>query len=214
MLALFAASLRPDATPPPAKMLEELEELVNAWHAAKNDRTALGNRRKAAESAFLRRDLAHPLKSLEGHIARLEAEIMGLVSQDEELARRYVIVTSIPGIGPVVAVSLIAGLAELGSCDEKEIAALVGVAPMNWDSGTLRGQRHIRGGRGQVRKLLYNAAVSAGASGANPPLKTFYDGLISRGKKPKVALTAVMRKLVILANTLIAENREWQPNAP
>ncbi len=114
-------------------MLEELEELVNAWHAAKGGRTAMGNRRKASVSAFLRRDLAHPLNSLERHIARLEAEIMRLLAQDEALAQRYQILVSIPGIGPVVAVSLIAGLAELGACGDKEIAALAGVAPMNWD---------------------------------------------------------------------------------
>ena len=214
MLALYAASLRPGVTPPPDKALEELEELVNAWHAAKADRSAMGNRCKAAESAFLRRDLAQLLNSLNKHIASLEAEIMRLVSQDEELARRYQILISIPGIGPVVAASLVAGLAELGTCSEKEIAALVGVAPMNWDSGKMRGQRRIKGGRAQVRKRLYMAALSAAARGANPDLKIFYDKLKARGKKTKVALTAVMRKLIILANTLIRENRLWQPIAP
>lgn len=96
LLALFAASLRPKLTPLPSRVLEELEELVNAWHAAKAGRTAMGNRRKASESAFLRRDLAHPLNSLERHIARLEAEIMRLLAQDEALAQRYKILVSIP----------------------------------------------------------------------------------------------------------------------
>ena len=85
---------------------------------------------------------------------------------------------------------------------------------MNWDRGQMRGQRRIRGGRKAVRNMLYMAAVSAGARGCNPQMRSFYARLIAKGKKAKIALTGVMRKMVILANTLIAENREWQPIAP
>ena len=123
------------------------------------------------------------------------------------------ILLSVPGIGLVTAITLIASLDELGACTDKQIAALAGLAPMNRDSGMMRGQRHIKGGRQGVRNTLYMAAISA-SRGCNPPMKTFYDRLIANGKKAKLALTAVMRKLVILANTLLKENREWQTITP
>jgi transposase len=108
--------------------------------------------------------------------------------------------------------TMIAELDELGACSRGQIAALVGVAPMNWDSGRLRGRRIIKGGRRGVRSVLYMAALTA--TRCNPGLKKFYDHFIQNGKKPKVALTAVMRKLAILANILITENRTWTPTPP
>ena len=107
---------------------------------------------------------------------------------------------------------MIAELNELGKCSRTQIAALLGVAPMNWDSGLLRGRRIIKGGRAPLRAVIYMAAVAA--IRANPDIKTFYQRLRDNGKKPKVALTAVMRKLVILANTLGNQNRTWKPVAP
>lgn len=107
---------------------------------------------------------------------------------------------------------LIAALSELGSLNAKQISALAGLAPMSWDSGTMRGQRHIAGGRAHVRNALYMAAVTAARF--NPALKIGYEHLRSAGKKPKLALIAIARKLVILANALIAENRLWTENAP
>ena len=214
VLALFAEAIRPEAEAPPAKSLEELQELVNAWHAAKEEVTALSNRRGATECAFLRRDLGHALRAMENHVARLEAEILRRVEADERLAARYAILRSIPGVGPVVALTLLVLLDELGRVSPKRIAKLAGVAPLAWESGMMQGQRCIRAGRARVRNLLYMAAISAGVRGANAPLKAFYDGLRARGKPAKLAITAVMRKLVILANTLLAEDRKWQPEAP
>ena len=126
--------------------------------------------------------------------------------------RRYRIVRSIPGIGPVAATALVVGLDELGSCSAKQAAMLAGLAPVACDSGDKSAARHIRGGRGDVRRSLYMAAVSA--CRRNPVLKAFYDGLIARGKRAKVALTAVMRKLVVIANTLITQDRHWQTQVP
>ena len=107
---------------------------------------------------------------------------------------------------------LIAEMTELGACSRTQIAALAGVAPMNWDSGLIRGRRIIKGGRASVRAVLYMAALSAIRT--NPGLSAFYRRLVKSGKKPKIALTAVMRKLVVLTNTLIKEDRTWSPTPP
>lgn len=124
---------------------------------------------------------------------------------------RYEILVSIPSVGPGVAAHLIADLPELGTLDRRAIACLAGLAPFADDSGDAKGQRHIRGGRAHPRRALYWAALSAARH--NPDLRDFYKRLIEKGKKPKVALTAVMRKLVVLANILITENRLWVNHA-
>jgi transposase len=115
---------------------------------------------------------------------------------------------AIPGVGPTTASAPIVGLAEIGALSAKQAAMIVGLAPIAWDSGQSSGARRIRGGRAHVRRALYMAAVSAAR--CNPALKAFYDRLLANGKKPKAALVAVMRKLVILANTLVGENRTWE----
>ncbi len=213
LLAMQAQWHQLKATPIKPKALEDLGEVVSAWHKAKAGKTALSNRRQNSENTFLKAELRHPLKAMEGHIKRLEEEIMQRIEADELLMRRFGILLSVPGIGSVTAITLIVCLDELGDCTDKQIAALAGVAPMNRDSGTKQGQKYIRGGRKGVRNALYMAALSASRS-CNPPMKIFYDRLIANGKTAKLALTAVMRKLVILANALIAQNREWQSIAP
>ncbi|MCP3970849.1 MAG: IS110 family transposase [Rhodobacteraceae bacterium] len=139
-------------------------------------------------------------------------EISAHIKADTALAKQFEILNSIPGIGPVCATTFIVELSELGKLNAAEIAALVGVAPMNRDSGNWRGKRSIRGDRKTVRNALYMAALAASRN--RGPLAAFYARLVDAGKKPKVALTAVMRKLIILANTLIRENRLWLPEAP
>jgi transposase len=139
----------------------------------------------------------------------MEAAINALFDDDPNLKRRWEILISIKGIGPVAGATLAACLSELGLLPSKKLAALAGVAPMNCDSGNLRGQRRIKGGRSSVRTVLYMAAVSAVR--CNPQMKIFYARLRAAGKAPKLALTAVMRKLVAIANTLIREDRHWTP---
>lgn len=211
-LAVYGAALKPTPTLPSPAALAELAELVMARGAAREERTALGNRHGAAESKFLAKELEKRVEQTDKHIETLDSEIERRIEADEDLARRYEILLSIPGVGPVTAALLIAALSELGSLNAKQIAALAGLAPMNWDLGTMRGQRHIAGGRAHVRKALYLAAVSAARFNAD--LKTVYQRLIDAGKKPKLALVAVARKLVVLANTLIAQDRIWSQNAP
>jgi transposase len=212
VLAMMAESLQPKAVAPLPAELENLQELRRARQAAVDDRTALSNQLGETKGAFLQRGLKRRLEQVSEFIARLEAEIQRLIDSDPELARRYAIVKSIRGIGPVAAVALIVGLAELGTCSAKQAAMLAGLAPIASDSGESKGARHIRGGREDVRRGIFMAAISAAR--CNPTLKPFYHRLIASGKLHKVAITAVMRKLVVLANTLLTENRHWQPEAP
>lgn len=212
MLALMAADLKPAATAPAPKIMEELQELTRARQNAIEDQTGLSNQLGETQNRLLGKELKHRLTSLASHIERLDAEIARLIKQEPRLARRQAILISIPGIGKVVAAGLLADLAELGSCSGKAAAKLAGLAPIARESGQTTGQRHIWGGRGGVRRSLYMAALSA--SRHNSCLKTFYDRLIGNGKLFKVAITAVMRKLVVLANTLLTEDRHWMPETP
>ena len=209
VLAFYGAAIGPEVTPVPAKSLAELQELVLARQAAKAGETALKNQAAAAASPVLKRLLKAQLKAQARLIAGLEAAIATLLARDAGLRRRCELLASIKGIGPVVAATLVACLPELGMLGGGQIAALAGVAPMNCDSGEMRGQRRIKGGRAHVRSALYMAAVAA--SRCNPDLKAFYGRLRNAGKAAKLALTAVMRKLVLLANTLIREDRYWTP---
>ena len=207
VLAILGDALGPQAVAPAPEILEALQELVHARNAATVERTALANRLAASQTAFLGKELRQRLKSLEGHIERLAAAIAARIAADPALARRSEILISIPGVGPGVAANLLVDLAELGSLDRRAIACLAGLAPFADDSGEATGQRHIKAGRASPRRALYWAALSAARH--NPNLNAFYKRLIAIGKKPKVALTAVMRKLVVLANTLLKENRLW-----
>ena len=212
VLAIMGESIEPKATEPVPEALEALQELVRARVVAVADRTALTNQQHASQTSFLKAELGRRLKALDTSIARLEAEIARRIKADPSLERRYDILTSIPGIGRVAALAMIAGLPEMGTCSGKAVSLLAGLAPLAADSGNMFGERHIKGGRSQVRIGIYLAALTA--SRFNPPLAAFYDRLIAAGKKPKVALTAIMRKLVVLANTLITQNRLWTPDSP
>jgi transposase len=211
MLALFAESIAPEARPPAPELLEELHEIVRTRQQAADDLAAFKNRRGASLTPFVRREIDRAIKALEAHIERLEAEIVRRINCDPGLKRRYQILLSVPGVGPTVAAVLLIGLAELGTASGKSMALLVGLAPIADDSGDNDGKRHIHGGRAFVRNSLYMAGLAA--SQFNPDLKAFYQRLVAARPK-KLALTAVMRKLVVLANTLIKEDRLWQPVRP
>ncbi len=212
VLALMAQTLEPSAIAPAPEALEALQELARARSAAKAEETALSNRRGASQTAFLKAELGRRLKVLAGHIERLDAEIERRLGADAALKRRYDILITIPGVGPVAALALVIGLPELGACSAKAAALLAGLAPLARDSGAKAGERHIWGGRAFVRTGLYFAAVSAATH--NPQLRDDYNRLRDAGKKAKVAITAIMRKLVVLANVLIKEDRPWRPVQP
>jgi transposase len=212
LLALLGEALKPAAMAPPSEALEALKELVGARTSASDEHTALANRAGTIADRFLKAELRRRLAHLERHIGRLEAEIERRVAADPDLSRRRAVLTSIPGIGAITALALLAGLDELGQCSGKQAAMLVGLAPLACDSGGHVGRRAIRGGRADVRKAIYMAALSA--SRYNPDLASFANRLRRAGKPPKLVLVAVMRKLIVLANSLITENRLWTPIHP
>jgi transposase len=211
MLAIFAENIKPHANPPPALALEILQELVHARAAAKANLVALSNRLGASQNAFLKQELKRVIKSASQHLARLDAQIRCRIKDNACLERRYRILLSIPGIGPIVAAVLVAGMPELGTCSGKAASLLAGLAPIACDSGEHKGRRHIKGGRAFVRNTLYMASLSAARF--YPQLKAWYQKLRAE-HEAKYAHTAVMRKLIVLANTLIKEDRMWQPNPP
>jgi len=212
VLAMFASMMTPSVRPPAPPALSELAELVTARMRAVEAQTSLKNQRAAATVNFLKRQLDRRIERGDQDIAALDAAIVKRIKADEGLARRYAILTSIPGFGFVTAAILIACLAELGSISAKQSGMLAGLAPIADQSGKREGARVIFGGRPQVRRVLYLAAL-AGAR-FNADMRAFYQRLRAAGKPPKAAIIAVARKLVVLANTLISQDRFWQPQGP
>ena len=210
MLAILAESLEPGAVAPQSELMETLQELARCRDAAVAARTALLNQLGAAATQPAAVEIRRQLRAAETAIENLGAEIGRRIAADPRLARRMAILTSIPGVGTITAIAIIVGLAEIGALSAKQAAMIAGLAPIACDSGQMSGARRIRGGRAHVRRALYMAAVAAAR--CNPALKAFYGRLLANGKKPKVALIAVMRKLVVLANTLVCENRTWEPH--
>lgn len=212
MLALYAMYLKPAANAPVSQVVEELKELVAARHAAKAEHTALSNRIGETVNPRVLQLLRQRLSKIKREITCVELWIGELIKTDEGLARRYDIIMSMPGMGTVNAMNCLAEMSELGQCTDKQIAALAGLAPFVRQSGKWAGKRRIKGGRKTVRNGLYMAALSAIQT--DPASKAFYNRLLNNGKLPKVAITAVMRKMITLANKLIRENRKWTPIAP
>lgn len=151
-------------------------------------------------------------KTVKTQLAKLEATIAAQIQANEAFAGRDEIIQSVPGLGPTFAAGAIAWLPELGHISNKEIAALVGTAPYVDDSGEHKGERHIKGGRREIRDLLYMVALGA-ATRHNPVLKAHYQQLLARGKERKVALVACMRKLIVILNTMLARGQKWHPPA-
>lgn len=212
VLAMFAAMMSPPCRSPAPQALEAMQELVTARSSAVAEAVALKNQLAAASGDFLKRQLVRRIKQLNAHVEAIRKECIRRIKADQALARRFAILTSIPSFGDVVAVTLIACLTELGSVNDKRVGALGGLAPVADDSGERKGVRVIWGGRGAVRRMLYLAAISAKT--CNKDMSVFYRRLIDNGKPPKAALIAVARKLLVLANLLIAQDRLWMPNAP
>lgn len=212
VLSAFAALMGPAARPLPSQAIEAVAELVTARERAVDEQRRLKNQRATACDAFLKRHLATRLEAVEGAIAALEAEIAQRIQAEPRLAERRAILCSIPGIGEVTAALLIARLDELGTLSDKQITMLAGLAPIADQSGKRDGQRSLRGGRPCLKRGCYLAALSAARY--NPPLRSFYLRLRAAGKSAKCALIAVARKLLLLANTLISQNRTWQQKPP
>ncbi|MCA3560619.1 MAG: IS110 family transposase [Aestuariivirga sp.] len=212
VLAAFAATMGAAARPLPSEAIDAIAELITARDGAVAELVRLKNQQHAACDRFLKRQLLKRIRAAEKVIENLDAEIQRRIKADPALAARQAILCSIPGIGEVTAALAIAKLPELGSLSDKEIAMLAGLAPIADQSGKRDGQRRVQGGRPCLARGFYIASLSAVR--CNPTLKAFYRRLRLAKKPPKCALIAVARKLLLLANTLIAQNRMWLPTAP
>lgn len=207
LLARMAATLQPPVRPAKTKKQAQLAELINARDGLVRDRTALKNRQKNLTVAILKHQCKQRLEQIDRHVDALDAEIATIIAADPALARRHEILTSIGGLGTLTANQLIATMPELGTLENKQAASLAGLAPVARQSGQWKGKSFIRGGRANVRQALYMPALVAARF--NPDLKAKYQQLIAQGKPAKIAITAVMRKLIVIANTLLKANRLW-----
>lgn len=207
MLARMAATLQPPVRPAKSPKQAQLAELINARDGLVRDRTALKNRVRNLTITILKRHCQQRLDQIARHIEALDAEIARIIGADADLARRHEILTSIDGVGTLTANQLIATMPELGALENKQAASLAGLAPVTRQSGQWKGKSFIRGGRANVRQSLYMPALVAARF--NPDLKAKYRQLTAAGKPAKVAITAVMRKLIVTANALIKADRRW-----
>jgi transposase len=207
MIASFVAIMptRSAQSRPPA--VERLVEVLAVRRQLSAEKVAAENASRLLENAMLQRLSHRRIARLAADIDMLEERLVEIVLADAALAHRYRMLTSMPGVGLVLACTLIALLPELGRMSRKQVAALVGVAPYAFESGKLKGKRCVWGGRAPVRHVLYMAAMSA--SNWNPLLKRFHDRLKAAGKLPKVVIVAVMRKMITMLNAMVRDDVLW-----
>lgn len=210
VLARFAQRVQPPVRPLPDETAQDLAALLARRRQLIEMRTAEQNRRPGL-APRLRPALDAHLVWLSQQLAELDRELDRTLRASPVWREKEALLRSIPGVGPVVARTLLGELPELGTCDRREVAALAGVAPLNADSGTRRGKRCTWGGRGTVRAALYMAAIAA--SRHNPAIRPYYRRLRDQGKPVKVALVACMRKLLTIANAILRDGVPWSPKA-
>jgi transposase len=210
VLAHYAEAIRPPASPPRPEDRATLDALVTRRDQLLSMRVMEGNRRAATAEARARASIERHLGWLDAEIAEAGRQIDEAIRSSPERSRQDELLRSIPGIGPVVSRALLASLPELGRLTGGEAAALAGLAPHARDSGATRGARSIQGGRPAVRRAMYLAALAA--SRCQGPLREFAERLKGRGKRGKVVLIAVARKLVTIANALLRDGVAWEPN--
>jgi transposase len=211
VLAHFADAVRPVVRPLPDAATQALGALVTRRRQLVEMLTAEENRRKTAPSA-IRADIQDHIVWLRKRLKDLDKELSQAIRTSSLWREQEDVLRSVPGVGPVVSVTLLADLPELGTLGRKQIAALVGLAPLNRDSGTMRGKRTIWGGRATVRAALYMAALVG--SRRNPVLRALYTRLLAAGKTRKVALTACMHKLLTILNAMLKHHTTWAPSTP
>jgi transposase len=209
VLAQFGQSLQPPLTPAPSLAQRHLAELVARRQQLQQLRIAEHNRLEHATHPAVRRQLQCHVRALDEQLQQLKTWITALIQTDPTLAQKVARLSAVAGVGSITAVVLLATMPELGTLNRRQAAALAGVAPFNRDSGPRRGHRMIGGGRALARRALYMAALVAAFK--NPRFQAFYQHLITAGKAPKVALVAIMRKLIILLNQLL-KNPHLQPS--
>ena len=209
LIARMAAMVEPAPQAPKPAGHAPLHELQLARTSLVRARTAARNRARHLTLPLLRRQHADRLRCIRRDLAAIDAAIAALIAADPEIARKAAILCSIPGISKVSAAAILADLPEIGTLEPAAVASLAGVAPITRESGEWKGQARVGGGRRDLRRALYMPALAAARF--NPNLEAVYERLRARGKPGKLALTAVMRKLILLANLLVHENRLWEP---
>ena len=208
ILARFGQAVRPEVRPLKSEELRKLDALITRRRQISGMITAEKNRWVSAPE-WIRPDIEELIEILQKRLAAINRELNKLIRKSPLWREKDKLLQSFPGVGPVTATSLIAELPELGSLTRRQIAALVGLAPLNCDSGSHKGKRKIWGGRADLRSTLYMCALTA--SNHNPLIRPFYQKLLRAGKPRKVALTACMRKILVILNAMMRSGSCWQP---
>ncbi len=208
VLAHFAAAIKPPLRPIKSKEEQELDDLTGRRSQLIEMLTDEKNRRASAATDTVRDKIKEHIDWLEEGIAELDEQLKALLQSSARWQAKDEILQSVPGIGPVVSFSMIADLPELGTLNRQKIGKLVGVAPLNCDSGQHRGTRHIYGGRARLRRALYMATLTA--LRWNPVIKEFYERLCANQKPFKVAITACMHKLLNIINVMVRDSTTWK----
>lgn len=209
MLAHMGIALQPGICTIASKKMRNLKELQIARQALIKDRTAAMNRAKSITLPLLKRQNAKRLRHIKSDLETIEKEMLVLIRSEEKTAQDFDILVSIPGIAKITAAAILVEIPELGTLKPKAVASLAGLAPHSRESGKWKGKGFIGGGRKFLRDALYMPALVA--CKFNPDMKIIYERLKQNGKPPKIAITAIMRKLIILANALLRDNRKWSP---
>jgi len=208
LIALFAERIRPQPRPVADAQARELAEFVARRRQLIEMIGMEGNRRRQARHPKVMRGLERTLAALQAALSELDRELDDQVRRSPAWQEAEDLLTSVPGIGTITARTLIADLPELGSLDRRSLATLVGVAPINRDSGQSRGMRAIAGGRTHVRNALYMATLTA--IRFNPPVRALYQRLRDKGKPAKLAIIAAARKLLVILNAILRDHHPWQ----
>jgi transposase len=207
ILAHFGEAMQPQILAVESEESRQLSDLISRRRQLVEMRTAEKNRRERARGKALADIEAH-LEYLDNCLEKLNQEIEELTQANQQWLEKINLLKTVPGIGQVISTTLVSDLPELGQLTAKQISRLVGVAPINHDSGQHKGKRIISGGRAHVRAILYMGAVVAMRH--NPVIKAFYERLVGRGKSKKLALTACVRKILVILNAMVRQNQPWQ----
>ena len=207
ILAEFAKEIHPEVRPLSDKQTDEIKAMLVRRQQLKDMITMENNRLWPADMKVIPSIQDH-LNWLKQELKNMDKDLEDKVQKSPVWKEKDDLLRSVPGVGPVLSLTLLGALPELGSLNRKQIAALAGVAPFNRDSGKYRGKRMTKGGRTRVRPALYMATLVA--TRFNPMIKAYYQHLLEKGKEKKVALTACMRKLLVILNAMVRENRQWE----
>lgn len=207
ILAHFGEAMKPQVLAVESEETRQLGELISRRRQLVEMQTAEKNRRARARGKALADIEAH-IEYLDKRLEQLNQEIEQMTQNNQQWMNKVNLLKTTPGIGQVISTTLVSDLPELGQLTAKQIARLVGVAPINHDSGQHKGKRMINGGRAQIRATLYMGAVVAMRH--NPVIKAFYTRLVERGKSKKLALTACVRKMLVILNAMVRDNQTWR----